>query len=375
MMKRICSLATLACLMFATLGEAQTKTTATKSSATKTAAKTAPAKAPEKAPEPAVEETPPPPPPPPPAQSTTTTRKKRIAVFDFDYATVHAGVTALFGSNVDVGKGIADLLVKHLVKDGTYSLIERKALDKILAEQNFSNSDRANPTSAARLGKLLGVDAIVVGSITQFGNETKNTNVGGGGGGWGGFGVGGFSKKKSKAIVTVDARIVDIDTGEILAVADGKGESKRESTSLLGGGGSWRGFGGGAVDFGSSDFESTIIGEAVKASVEQMSKGLIAENGKLQVRTIKVEGLVAAIDSGQLILNVGAKNGVKVGDQLSVDRVTREIKDPSTGQVLRRMSSTIGYVRVTDVDDISSIAVPVSGSGFKVGDAVKTITQ
>lgn len=377
MTKRICSLAILACLMFVTLGEAQTKSTATKSTATKssTTKAAAPAKAAEKAPEPAVEEPPPSPPPPPPAQSTTTTRKKRIAVFDFDYATVHAGVTALFGSNVDVGKGIADLLVKHLVKDGTYSLIERKALDKILAEQNFSNSDRANPTSAARLGKLLGVDAIVVGSITQFGNETKNTNVGGGGGGWGGFGVGGFSKKKSKAIVTVDARVVDIDTGEILAVADGKGESKRESTSLLGGGGSWRGFGGGNVDFGSSDFESTIIGEAVKASVEQMSKGLIAESGKLQVRTIKVEGLVAALDSGQLILNVGAKNGVKVGDQLSVDRVTREIKDPSTGAVLRRMSSTIGYVRVTDVDDISSIAVPISGSGFKVGDAVKTITQ
>ena len=40
-------------------------------------------------------------------------------------------------------------------------------------------SDRANPTSAARIGKLLGVDAIIVGSITQFGQETKNTKVGG----------------------------------------------------------------------------------------------------------------------------------------------------------------------------------------------------
>jgi len=49
----------------------------------------------------------------------------------------------MFGSNVDVGKGIADLLVTNLVKDGTYSLIERKALDKIMAEQNFSNSNRA----------------------------------------------------------------------------------------------------------------------------------------------------------------------------------------------------------------------------------------
>ena len=90
--------------------------------------------------------------------------------------------------DVDIGKGIADLLVTDLVKDGTYSVIERKALDKILAEQNFSNSDRANPNSAAKIGKILGVDAIVVGSITQFGNDNQNTKVGGGGGGWGGYG-------------------------------------------------------------------------------------------------------------------------------------------------------------------------------------------
>ena len=85
-------------------------------------------------------------------------RKKRVAVFDFDYATVRSGIAAIFGSDIDVGKGISDLLVKRLVQDGTYSVIERKAMDKILAEQNFSNSDRANPTSAARLGKLLGVE-------------------------------------------------------------------------------------------------------------------------------------------------------------------------------------------------------------------------
>src|SRR5437868_7721336 len=302
-------------------------------------------------------------------------RRKRVAVFDFDYATVQSGVAALFGTQVDVGKGISDLLVKYLVKDGTYSVIERKAMDKILGDRNFSNSDRADPNSAAKIGKILGVDAIIVGSITQFGNDNKNTNIGGAGGGFGGFGVGGFSRKKSKATVTLDARLVDIDTAEILGVADGKGESTRESTSLLGGGGSWHGFGGGAVDFGSSDFENTIIGEAVKTAVEKMSAGVIAENTKLQVRTINVEGLIAAIDGGQFVLNVGAKAGVKVGDQLSVDRVTREIKDPSTGKVLRKMSSSVGIIRITDVDDISSIATTVSGSGFKVGDAVKTTTQ
>jgi curli biogenesis system outer membrane secretion channel CsgG len=310
-----------------------------------------------------------------PATPAPQGRKKRIAIFDFDYATVQSDVSSIFGSNVDVGKGICDLLVNYLVKDGTYSVIERKALDKILTEQNFSNSDRANPTSAAKIGKLLGVDAIIVGSITQFGNETKKTNVGGNGGGIGGFGIGGFGHKKSKAIVALDARLVDIDTAEILGVAEGKGESSRESTSLLGGGSNWNGFGGGNVDFGSSDFQNTVIGEAVKAATEQLSTEVIADNTKLVTRTIVVEGLVAAVDGGQIILNVGTKAGVKVGDQLNVERVTREIKDPATGKVIRRMATSIGVVKVTDVDDISAVATAVSGSGFKVGDSVKTVTQ
>ncbi len=302
-------------------------------------------------------------------------RKKRVAVFDFDYATVQSSSAAVFGNNVDLGKGISDLLVKYLVQDGTYSVIDRKAMDKILAEQNFSNSDRANPNSAAKMGKLLGVDAIIVGSITQFGNDNKNTKVGGGGGGWGGLGVGGIGHSKSKAVVAVDARIINIDTAEIMGVAEGKGESSRESTSLLGGGSNWHGFGGGAVDLGSSDFQNTIIGEATTAAVKQMSAEVVADNTKLEARTIIVDGLVAAVDGGQIVLNVGSKAGLKVGDQMSVERVTKEIKDPTTGQVIRRLSTPVGTIKLTDVDAISAIGSPVSGSGFKVGDAVKTVTQ
>jgi curli biogenesis system outer membrane secretion channel CsgG len=302
-------------------------------------------------------------------------RKKRVAIFDFDYATVKTNSAAVFGSDVDIGRGIADLLVKNLVTDGTYSVIERKALDKILAEQNFSNSDRANPASAAKIGKILGLDAIIVGSITEFGNETKDTKVGGGGGGFGGFGLGGIGHKDSKANVQIDARLVDIDTAEILGVAEGKGQSKRSSTSMLGGGGNWHGFGAGGVDFGSSDFQNTIIGEATKAAVDQMTAGVIASNAKLQVRVIKVEGLVAAVDGGQIVLNVGAKTGIKVGDHMSVERVTSTIKDPATGAVLRKMTTKLGELEVTDVDDISAVCKSVSGTGFKVGDVARTVVE
>ena len=114
----------------------------------------------------------------------------------------------------------------------------------------------------------------------------------------------------------------------------------------------------------------------MKAATDQLSTEVIADSPKLVARTIVVEGLVAAVDSGQVIVNVGAKAGVKVGDQLNVERVTREIKDPSDPtKVLRRMTSTIGVVKVTDVDDVSAVCSVVSGSGFKVGDMVKTVTQ
>lgn len=317
-----------------------------------------------------------------PALSTTPAsaqdsakRRPRIAVLDFDYGTVQTSSAAFFGSNVDVGRGIVDLLVTGLVKDGSYSVIERKALDKILAEQNFSNSDRADPSSAARIGKLLGVDAIIEGSITEFGNETKKQNLGGGGGNWHGFGVGGVGHSNSKANVAITARVINIDTGEILAVADGKGQSSRSSTGLLGGGGNWHGFGAGHADFGSSDFQQTIIGEATKVAVDQLTTNLVAQSPKIGVRTVTVEGLVAAVDGGQVILNVGGNAGVKVGDQFEVLRVTKEIKDPTSGAVLRRLTTSVGVLKATDVDALSAICTPVSGSGFQTGDRVKTAIQ
>ena len=75
------------------------------------------------------------------------------------------------------------------------------------------------------------------------------------------------------------------------------------------------------------------------------------------------------------MLNVGGKAGIKVGDQMNVDRVSREIKDPATGKVIRRMTSPVGVIKIVDVDDQSAVGTVVSGTGFKVGDSVKTITQ
>jgi curli biogenesis system outer membrane secretion channel CsgG len=299
--------------------------------------------------------------------------KKRVAVMNFDYATVQSGVQAIFGANQDIGKGIADLLVDKLVADGTFSVIERKMLDKIVAEQNLSNSDRFDSTSAAKIGKLLGVDAIIVGSITQFGRDDRKTNVGGGalGGITGRFGVGGVSKTESKAVVAVTARMINTDTAEILASATGKGESQRSGTGLLGAGGSSSGLGGGNYDMRSTNFANTILGEAVHSSVNSVAQQLEAKSGTIMTKTVTVDGLVAdAAPDGTLILNVGSSAGVKVGDVLAVKRVGRKITDPATGKVLRSIEDALGEVKITEVDASSSVG-KFSGSGApKVGDAV-----
>ncbi len=301
-------------------------------------------------------------------------QKKRVAVLNFDYATVHSSVASIFGSDVDVGKGVADLLVDDLVKSGVYSVIERKALDKILAEQNFSNSDRANPQTAARLGQLLGVDAIVIGSITQFGRDDKATNVGGGVlGGFGSkYGIGGVSKRQSKAAVGITARVVSVETGEILAVAEGKGESTRSGAGLLGAGGAGGTAAGGGYDMTSKNFAGTILGEAVNQAVAMLARNLDQNAARLPSRKIAVDGLVADVSGNTLTLNVGSKAGVKVGDRLQIRRPIREIKDPATGKVLRRVEDKLGEITISEVDENSSVGT-YAGAAPKVGDRVAAL--
>ncbi|HUL32511.1 MAG TPA: CsgG/HfaB family protein [Candidatus Eisenbacteria bacterium] len=305
------------------------------------------------------------------AATAPTGPKKRVAVMDFDYGTVRTTVQQIFGSDQDVGKGISDMLVEKLVNGGQYSVIERNALDKILKEQNFSNSDRADSSTAAKIGAVLGVDAIIIGSITQFGRDDQHTNVGGGGYGLGRFGLGGVGTSKSKAVVAISARIINTSTAEIMAAVTGKGESTRSDTKLIGGGGGWTGGGGGGLDMGSSNFASTILGEAVRQAVDSTAEQLDSDSGKVVAVKIAVSGLVADVSGNTLILDVGKKAGVHMGDKLEISRQVRVVKDPKTGKVLKEITDKLGDATVTEVDDDSSTATFSGATAPKVGDVVK----
>src|SRR6476646_2849692 len=274
-----------------------------------------------------------------------TSGKKRVAVLDFDYGTVQSYVSEIYGTNQDVGKGITDMMVEKLVKDGKYSVIERQ---------------------------ILGVDAIIMGSITKFGRDDKSKAIGGLGIGPRAFGIGGVKRSEAKAVCAISARLVDTNTGEILAAVTGEGASKRSGTSLIGGGGGGGGAGVGGFDTHASNFGQTLLGEAVTQAVTDVGGQLGASVGNVPTRKVEVTAVVADVSGNTLIINVGSSKGLKVGDKLEISHAGRQIKDPTTGKVLKTITTRIGEGTVTEVD-ADSATLNFNGTGpVKVGDVAKT---
>ena len=294
-------------------------------------------------------------------------QKKRVAVLSFDDAAVRSSSTSAFGSSQDVGAGLADVLIKELLKNGAYSLIERTALDAVLKEQNFSNSSRADPKSAAAIGRLLGVDAIIIGSITQFGVEQSEVAVGSSTLGRLTRGtIGGGKRVNTKAIVGMTARMVDTGTAEILSAVSGEGEASRSAVAASG-------YATGAIDMTSASFRETVLGEAVNEAVAQVAGSLGEFASKLAVARVDYAGVIADVSGKTLILNVGKKSGVQVGDTIEISRAGRTILDPQTKKVLRTLVDKVGAATVTEADDVSATATILDNAAVKVGDQIKRV--
>jgi predicted NAD/FAD-binding protein len=69
---------------------------------------------------------------------------------------------------------------------------------------------------------------------------------------------------------------------------------------------------------------------------------------------------------------VGSKAGVQVGDKIEISRPVRTVKDPTTGKVLKTITSKIGQATVTEVDADSATAMLDGGAAAKIGDMAKT---
>jgi curli biogenesis system outer membrane secretion channel CsgG len=93
--------------------------------------------------------------------STAATKqaKQKIAVLPF---------RELDGQPTILGTYLAEELITGLVQLGSFNVVERQLLDKLLGEQKIEQTGAIDPATAKKVGKILGVDAIVTGSITDL---------------------------------------------------------------------------------------------------------------------------------------------------------------------------------------------------------------
>jgi curli biogenesis system outer membrane secretion channel CsgG len=191
-------------------------------------------------------------------------KRPTVAVMDFDYGTIQN-----WWGQYDIGKGMADQVVDALVNDGSFRVIERKKLDTVLAEQDFAQSDRADPSAAklAKIGKVLGVKYIIAGSITKFSTESRGGAVR-----VKGIGLGG---KKAKSQVALTARVIDATTGEIMVSAKGLGESSK-------GGGASFASGGFGIGTNSEEWRQSGLGDAQEKACNAFVESLVAKKERLE---------------------------------------------------------------------------------------------
>ena len=280
--------------------------------------------------------------------ATAQQRKRTVAIEPFDYSTVLTDVQAIFGTQIDIGRGISSLLVKRVAQSGCFTVVERQKLNTLIQEQDLGASGRIKKGTQARTGEIRGADFVILGDIVTFGRDDNRRAAGGGVIAPGGGGVAGGRKRTDKAVVTLGFRMSDNETSEIVMAGEARGESQRVSKGGFAGL-FVAGIGvGGFVDFSAQNFAETIIGEAVIDAVDKLAQQVKCDVGSSR-KNIEIEGRVAAVNGPVVILNVGSSAGVQVGDVFDLAEVTGEVRDPVTKEVLDLQTSPLGKMTITSV--------------------------
>jgi hypothetical protein len=129
----------------------------------------------------------------------------------------------------------------------------------------------------------------------------------------------------------------------------------------------------GALDTRDPNFKHTLMGEAVIKTVNSLSAQLNARSNEIPVRKFNLTGVIAEATDSNLIINLGSRDGLKIGVRLEVIRYSRQITDGSTGKVLKGVTEKLGEANVTEVEPFSA-TLNFSGQGpVKAGDIVKTL--
>lgn len=303
-------------------------------------------------------------------------RKKQMAVLSFDFSTVDIGIAdRAYGGKQNLAVRISDKLITSLLGLGSCQVIERTQLEKILYEQNLGVSGRIDASTAAKVGRVLGVDSLIVGNVSVFdlkGLPTSTNDTM-------------WDPSDLSAHIAVNYRVINTTTAQVELSNEVVGVSasqKKPSTATRFG----KSMLGGFLSGGKNSSRDRVVVKdeqlrnvlqvAVDEAVNKIASEIdiyLANGGRVEdIKPAAPESIISGriIDvSGPSVVIAGIKQSmVRMGDRLYVRR-GKVRKDSQTNKEYK-YSEKIGEVEVVEIQD-EVVVGSYSGSGTPiVGDIV-----
>jgi curli biogenesis system outer membrane secretion channel CsgG len=237
--------------------------------------------------------------------------------------------------------GIEELLTTALYNTNRFDLVERKRIGTALDEQDFGATDRVSPVTAAEVGKILGAQYLIYGTVNEWTADR---------GGSGGF-LGGLKGGKNKAEVAMSFSVTDATSGQLVF------QTTQRATA-----GSW------GISFaGLGKTSNAPIGYAVQACINKAAYALA-----IWMKDRPWRGSIVKVADGKVYINAGSDEGLEMGMELTALAKGEELIDPETGLSLGADLEAVGSLQVIQVAANYSITAVIEGcDGLESGDRVE----
>lgn len=268
----------------------------------------------------------------------------------------------------DVGGGLGAMLTTALVEADRFVVVERTNVERVLSEQQMAGNKVTTGTTQPELGKMIGVQYMLFGAVTEFGEADE-------GGGFSlGFGssadklddlfTGAVSTESASGAVAMDIRVVDTTSGRIIEVIRVKEpiDSSGWDVSL----------GYEEMNIGTNQFKKTPLGEASRRAITKVVSRLA-----LTTMNKPWSGMVVDFDGETTIINAGSSAGIRVGDLFMAETIVKKLTDPATGEVLTVRKKKLGTIEITEVEEKVAIGsfLPLSMEVPQRGDLVMELKK
>lgn len=233
------------------------------------------------------------------------------------------------GGDVDTFRA---MLETALANTNKFDLIERSRIGDLISEQALSAGGITQ--GSGQIGGISGVDYLIYGSITKLGVETNE------------FNLGDYQSASADGVMSVDLRVVDVNTGSIRISETVEVESSVASAINIDG----RSIGGDEAD--------------PLSSVQRIAATQIAGKISLNIFPIKVINIkddLAYLNYGSSILNK-CSWGNSNSCYLKIVELGEGFVDPDTGEVLGAEEEYIGAVEVIEPKSKFTIARILEGN-------------